>query len=99
MFISHRSQSRQYEANSLLNMPSCTPTPSEMLIPELYLADQAGLSAASIIECEIASRNNIRKIEPIELKLNVQMIEFCCCSKVVIQNQQLCIPGEAAKFF
>lgn len=38
-------------------MPPSTPTPSEMFIPELYLADQTMLSATSVIECEIASRN------------------------------------------
>lgn len=61
MNLIYRSHSRQYEANSLLNMSSSTPTPSEILIPDLYLADQAALSATSVIECEIASRNsNIR---------------------------------------
>lgn len=39
---------------------SNTPTPSDMLIPDLYLADRA-LSETSVIECEIASRN-IRKL-------------------------------------
>lgn len=38
-------------------MPADTPTPSEVLIPDLYLADQASLSVTSVIECEIASRN------------------------------------------
>lgn len=38
-------------------MHASTPTPSEVLIPDLYLADQAALSETSIIECEIASRN------------------------------------------
>lgn len=55
----YRSHSRQYEVNSLLNMhvSSPTPTPTDVLIPDLYLTDQAALSETSIIECEIASQN------------------------------------------
>ena len=44
-------------------MHASTPTPSEVLIPDLYLADQAALSETSVIECEIASRNT-RKLNP-----------------------------------
>lgn len=55
--IACRSHSRQYEQNSLLNMTSSTPTPSEILIPDLYLSDQVALASATDIECEIASRS------------------------------------------
>lgn len=44
-------------------MPTCTPTPSEMLIPELYLIDREALTTASIIECEIASRTQRKRVE------------------------------------
>ncbi|XP_055317756.1 uncharacterized protein LOC129576557 isoform X2 [Sitodiplosis mosellana] len=61
-----RCHSRQCEQNSLLNMPTCTPTPSEMLIPELYLTDREAL-AASIIECEISSRTQRRHSETVNV--------------------------------
>lgn len=57
VFIACRSHSRQYEQNSLLNMASTTPTPSEILIPDLYLSDQVALASATDIECEISSRS------------------------------------------
>lgn len=43
-------------------MHASTPTPSEMLIPDLYLADQAALSETSVIECEIAARNTRKHV-------------------------------------
>lgn len=49
-------------------MPTCTPTPSEMLIPELYLTDREALATASIIECEISSRTQRKNIETHENK-------------------------------
>ncbi|XP_031625338.1 uncharacterized protein LOC116342012 [Contarinia nasturtii] len=62
-----RSHSRQYEQNSLLNIASSTPTPSEILLPELYLTDPASLSTTNIIECEIASRTQRRHSESVNV--------------------------------
>lgn len=37
-------------------MPTGTSTPSEILIPALYMNDQAPKATTSIIECELSSR-------------------------------------------
>lgn len=106
-----RSHSRQYEVNSLLNEPASTPTPSEMLIPDLYLADQAALSETSVIECEIAARNT-RKCQSCHMftvesttTTKNNLLTFFLSKylnlflQVVIPNQRPYIHGEAVKFY
>lgn len=55
----------QNDQNSLLNInmsTSCTPTQSDILIPELFLTDYQSLPNTSVIECAIASSSrNTRK--------------------------------------
>lgn len=82
-------------------MHANTPTPSEMLIPDLYLADQAALSETSVIECEIASRNSRKlraKAKSNVFELGSPMRMVVVFSQVVILSQQLYIRGEVVKF-
>lgn len=51
-------------------MSTETPTPPEILIPDLYMIDQVGLAEASVIECEVASRTSRKNCE------NYQSIEL-----------------------
>lgn len=40
-----------------LNLPSmsCTRTPSDIIVPELFLTDNQGLLSTSFIECSVAT--------------------------------------------
>lgn len=101
-----RSHSRQFEVNSLINLDASTPAPSEVLIPDLYLTDQAALSETSVIECAIASRNT-RKSKAMPEKFSektdslsfIRLFYSCIWNQVVILNRRQCIHGEVVKFY
>lgn len=44
-----------------LSSMSCTPTPSDIIIPELFLTDHQGLLSTSFIECTVASLRTQRE--------------------------------------
>lgn len=50
----------QFDQNAILNITAnLTPTPCDILIPEMFLNDQHNLSSiANVIECAVSSRRS-----------------------------------------
>lgn len=49
----------QFEPHSMLNIATNhTPTPTDIVLPEMFLHDEHGLSIANVIECAVSSRHS-----------------------------------------
>lgn len=52
-----------YDENRMADVStSCTPTPSTLLIPELFFQDEHGLAITDVIECAVSSKHQGRRL-------------------------------------